>query len=60
MKRKRFVMIICGFVIFAAGVWAGKDDRQTVHAQNPLKVTIPQSWGRCAAAVPGASDTIHP
>jgi hypothetical protein len=48
MKRTRVVAICSGFILFAAGFWAGKSGLQTVHAQNPVKVTIPQSGGRCA------------
>jgi hypothetical protein len=52
MKRKRVVAICFGFILFAAGFWAGKSGLRTVHAQNPTKATIPQSWGRCVASVP--------
>jgi hypothetical protein len=52
-KRTRVVAICSGFILFAAGFCAGKSGLQTVHAQNPIKVTIPQSWGRCVASVPG-------
>jgi len=53
VKNNCVVAIGLGFVILAAGFWAGKSDLRKVHAQNPLKVTIPKSWGRCAASVPG-------
>ena len=53
MKTTRVVAICSGFILFAPGFWTGKSGLQTVHAQNPIKVTIPQSWGRCVASVPG-------
>jgi len=53
MKSRRVVVIYLGFALFTFGFWAGKSDLRTVHAQSPIKISIPQSWGHCVASVPG-------
>jgi hypothetical protein len=53
MKNKFLVLIGLGLVIFDAGFWPGTSALSSVHAQDPLKATVPASWGHCVASVPG-------
>jgi hypothetical protein len=40
-------------LVFAAGLSTGRSVSSAVHAQEPIKATIPSSWGHCVASVPG-------
>jgi hypothetical protein len=53
MKNKFLVLIGLGLVIFDAGFWPGTSALSSVHAQDPLKATVPASRGHCVASVPG-------
>ena len=50
MKKLAVITVILAALVL--GLWLARDP-QTVHAQSPMKATVPKAWGRCVGTIPG-------